>query len=74
MDLMPLKMGRLDERLRSAIKEGIKARGGRKGRKKAAGVDKETRERRPAREGVNRKENIFPTKTRPTRGLDGLAG
>jgi hypothetical protein len=31
-------------------------------------VDRETRERRPAREGV------FPVKTRPTRGLDGPAG
>jgi hypothetical protein len=86
MALTPLKMGRLDESLRSAIKEGNQgagnclaghhevrgraARGGRRGRKKAAGVgrrggadtfdrwgpvDRETRERRPAREGLNRK-------------------
>jgi hypothetical protein len=86
MALTPLKMGRLDERLRSVIKEGNQgtsnclvrhhevggraARGGRRGWKKAVGVDRcygedtsdrwglvdrETRERRPAREGVNGK-------------------
>jgi hypothetical protein len=37
-------------------------------------VDKETRERRPARENTNRKENVFPAKTQPTRGLDGPTG
>jgi hypothetical protein len=37
-------------------------------------VDKETRERRPARKAQTKKENIFSAKTRPTRGLDGPAG
>jgi hypothetical protein len=86
MALTPLKAGWLDERLRSAIKEGNQgagnclaghhevggraAWGGRRGRKKAVGVgwrggedtsdrwgpvDREMRERRPARDGVNRK-------------------
>jgi hypothetical protein len=86
MALTPLKTGRLDETLRSAIKEGNQAwgkylaghlevggraaRGGRRRREKAAGVgrrdgediadkqgplDRETRERWPAREGANQK-------------------
>jgi hypothetical protein len=37
-------------------------------------VDRETRERRPARKALTKMENVFPVKTRPTRGLDGLAG
>jgi hypothetical protein len=37
-------------------------------------VDRETRERRPARKARTKKENVFPVKTRPTRGLDGPAG
>jgi hypothetical protein len=37
-------------------------------------VDRETRERRPSREGVIRKGNVFAAKARPMRGLDGLAG
>jgi hypothetical protein len=68
---------------------GRAARGGRRRWKKAVGVgrrggedtadkrgplDRETRERRSAREGRTKKENVFPTKTRPTRELDGPAG
>jgi hypothetical protein len=34
-------------------------------------LDRETRERRPARKARTKKENVFPVKTRPTRGLDG---
>jgi hypothetical protein len=37
-------------------------------------VDRETRERRPARKARTKRENIFPVKTRPTFGLGGLAG
>jgi hypothetical protein len=37
-------------------------------------IDGETRERRPAQKAQTKKENVFPAKTRPTRGLDGLAG
>jgi hypothetical protein len=37
-------------------------------------ADRETRERRPAQKAQTKKENIFPAKTRPTRGLDGPAG
>jgi hypothetical protein len=37
-------------------------------------VDRETRERRPARMAQTKKENVFPMKTRPTRGLHGPAG
>jgi hypothetical protein len=36
-------------------------------------VDRETRERRLARKARTKKENVFPVKTRPTRGLDGPA-
>jgi hypothetical protein len=36
-------------------------------------VDTKTRERRPARKAQTKKENVFPAKTRPTRGLDGPA-
>jgi hypothetical protein len=36
-------------------------------------VDRETRERRPARKARTKRENVFPVKTRPTRGLDGPA-
>jgi hypothetical protein len=37
-------------------------------------VDRETRERRPARKARTKTENVFPVKTRPTRGLGGLTG
>jgi hypothetical protein len=37
-------------------------------------VDRETWERRPARKTRTKREDVFPAKTRPTRGLDGLAG
>jgi hypothetical protein len=37
-------------------------------------VDKETRERRPARMARTKRESVFPMKTRPTRGLGGPAG
>jgi hypothetical protein len=36
-------------------------------------VDREMWERRPARKTRNKREDIFLTKTRPTRGLDGPA-
>jgi hypothetical protein len=31
-------------------------------------VDKETRDRRPARKARTKREDVFPAKTRPTRG------
>jgi hypothetical protein len=34
----------------------------------------ETWERRPARKARTKREDVFPMKTRPTRGLDGPAG
>jgi hypothetical protein len=34
-------------------------------------VDRETRERRPARKARTKRENVFPVKTRPTHGLGG---
>jgi hypothetical protein len=37
-------------------------------------VDRETWERRPTRKARTKREDVFPAKTRPTRGLDGLAG
>jgi hypothetical protein len=37
-------------------------------------VVRETRERRPARKARSKREDVFPAKTRPTRGLDGPAG
>jgi hypothetical protein len=37
-------------------------------------VDRETWERRPARKARSKREDVFPAKTRPTRGLDGPAG
>jgi hypothetical protein len=37
-------------------------------------VDRETWERRPARKARTKREDVFPTKTRLTRGLDGPAG
>jgi hypothetical protein len=37
-------------------------------------VDRETWERRPARKAQTKREDVFPAKTRPTRGLDGPAG
>jgi hypothetical protein len=37
-------------------------------------VDRETRERRPARKARTKRENVFPVKTRPTRRLGGPAG
>jgi hypothetical protein len=67
---------------------GWAAWGGQRGWKKAAEVsrrdgedtsdrwgpvDRETRERRPARKACTEKENVFPAKTQPTRGLDGSA-
>jgi hypothetical protein len=67
---------------------GRAARGGRRGQKKATEVGRrggkdtsdkrspvvtETRERRPAREGVIRKGKHIFAKTRLTRGLDGPA-
>jgi hypothetical protein len=36
-------------------------------------VDRETWERRPARKARTKREDVFPAKTRPTRGLDGPA-
>jgi hypothetical protein len=36
-------------------------------------VDRETWERRPARKGRKKREDVFFAKTRPTRGLDGPA-
>jgi hypothetical protein len=36
-------------------------------------VDRETRERQPARKARTKRENVFPVKTRPTRGLGGPA-
>jgi hypothetical protein len=36
-------------------------------------VDRETRERRSARKARIKREDVFPVKTRPTRGLGGLA-
>jgi hypothetical protein len=68
---------------------GRAAWGGRRRREKAARVgrrggedtadmrgllDRETRERRLAWKARTKKENVFPAKTRPTRGLDGPAG
>jgi hypothetical protein len=37
-------------------------------------VDRETRERRPARKAQTKRENVIPVKTRPMRGLGGPAG
>jgi hypothetical protein len=37
-------------------------------------VDRETWERRLARKARTKREDVFPAKTRPTRGLDGPAG
>jgi hypothetical protein len=37
-------------------------------------VDRETRERRPARKVRTKKGNVFPVKARPTRGLGRPAG
>jgi hypothetical protein len=37
-------------------------------------VDRETWERRPARKARTKREDVFPTKMRPTHGLDGPAG
>jgi hypothetical protein len=37
-------------------------------------VDRETWERRPARKTRTKREDVFPARTRPTRGLDGSAG
>jgi hypothetical protein len=37
-------------------------------------VDRETRERQPARKVRTKREDVFPVKTRPTRGLGGPAG
>jgi hypothetical protein len=34
-------------------------------------VDRETWERRSARKARTKREDVFPVKTRPTRGLDG---
>jgi hypothetical protein len=68
---------------------GRAARGHRRRREKAAGVgrrggedtadmrgplDREMRERWPARKVRTKKENVFPAMTQPTRGLDGPAG
>jgi hypothetical protein len=36
-------------------------------------VDRETWERRLARKAQTKREDVFPAKTRPTRGLDGPA-
>jgi hypothetical protein len=36
-------------------------------------VDRETWERRSARKARTKREDVFPAKTRPTRGLDGPA-
>jgi hypothetical protein len=37
-------------------------------------VDRETRERQPARKARTKRENVFPVKTRPTCRLGGPAG
>jgi hypothetical protein len=37
-------------------------------------IDRETWERRSARKARTKREDVFPAKTRPTRGLDGPAG
>jgi hypothetical protein len=37
-------------------------------------VDRETWERRTPRKARTKREDVFPAKTRPTRGLDGSAG
>jgi hypothetical protein len=37
-------------------------------------VDRETWERRPAGKARTKREDVFPAKTRPMRGLDGPAG
>jgi hypothetical protein len=37
-------------------------------------VDRETRERQPAWKARTKRENVFPVKTRPTRGLGGPDG
>jgi hypothetical protein len=37
-------------------------------------VDRETWERQPARKARTKREDVFPVKTRLTRGLDGPAG
>jgi hypothetical protein len=37
-------------------------------------IDREMRERRPARKVQTKREDVFPMKTRPTRGLVGPAG
>jgi hypothetical protein len=37
-------------------------------------VDRETWERRSARKARTKRKDVFPAKTRPTRGLDGPAG
>jgi hypothetical protein len=36
-------------------------------------ADRETWDRRPARKARTKREDVFPAKTRPTRGLDGPA-
>jgi hypothetical protein len=36
-------------------------------------ADRETWERRPAQKARTQREDVFPVKTRPTRGLDGPA-
>jgi hypothetical protein len=54
------------------------ARVGRRGGEDTADMrgllDRETRERWLAWKARTKKENVFPAKTRPTRGLDGPAG
>jgi hypothetical protein len=37
-------------------------------------VDREMWERRPARKTRTKRKDVFPARTRPTRGLDGPAG
>jgi hypothetical protein len=37
-------------------------------------VGRETRERRPTQKARTKRENVFPVKTRPTRGLGGPTG
>jgi hypothetical protein len=37
-------------------------------------IDRETWERRPAQKARTKREDIFPVKMQPTRGLDGRVG
>jgi hypothetical protein len=62
------------ERRREGFPTGVSWRGEGGESDRWGPVDREMRERRSAREGVIQKGNVFPVKTRPTRGLDGPTG